>query len=420
VISIDPRRRAIAAVTLLVARAVYAYNWYDIGGVLPLVGARFAIGTVELGIVLAGFLAGAAIFQLPAGYAAMRWGSRTTSIAGIGAMGAFALGSAFSPGWVVLTLLRFGTGAGAAFFFAPALGLVTTYYPSGRRGFMIGAYNAAFSVGSGVGLFASAYLGPIVGWSFALGLGGGLLLAATVVTAVLLPGEPTVLRVAAREVRKASTPILRSRALWAVALGGSGLWGGYYIAAQYFVAFAHSVHPTWSLALAAAAPTVLLALEVAGGPIGGWHGERSRDMRRPLIAWGLLAGVVLALVPFLPLALEVGIFAPLGFSAGVAFALLYLLPTTFPEMTPSGMALGLALVNFVQILIGCGLAVAFAAVAASVGYTGAWLFAGVATVAFLPALAYARRTPGAGLAAGVVAADRSPGPTRADGEVLTS
>jgi predicted MFS family arabinose efflux permease len=386
VTEVDPRSRAVATGVLLSARVVYAYNWFDIGGVLPLVGTRFSIGTVDLGIVLASFLVGAAVFQLPAGYAAMRWGSRATSIVALGVMGAFALASAASPNWIVLALLRFGAGGGAAFFFAPALGLVTAYYPSGHRGFMVGAYNAAFSVGSGVGLFASALLGPTTGWALPIGLGGGLLLGVMATALFALPPTPDEARVPARWMWAESRPVLRSLGLWGVAIGGGGLWGGFYIAAQYFVAFAHQIHPSWSLALAAAAPTIMIAVEVAGGPIGGWFGERSRDMRRALVAWGVVAGVLLAAIPFLPLAAVVAAFAVLGFSNGVTFTLLYLIPTYLPQVTVNRVALGLAFVNFVQILIGSAIALGFALVASAIGYSGGWIFAGVATLAFLPAL----------------------------------
>ncbi len=384
-----PRERAVAAVTLLFARAVYAYTWYDIGGVLPLVGERLQAGTFALGVVLAGFLVGAAVFQLPAGYAAMRFGNRTTSIAALAVMGTFSLASAASPSWEVLTLLRFGAGGGAAFFFAPGMGLVTSYYPAGHRGVMIGGYNSAFSVGSAVGLFASAYLGPTYGWAFPLAIGGVLLLAGAVVSAVLLPATAPPRPGSARELWRASQPALRSRQLWAIALGGSGLWGGFYIAGQYFVSYAHAIHPAWALALAAAAPTLMIVVEVTGGPIGGWLGERSADRRRILLAWGLAAGLLLAAVPFLPLAEVLFAFAVLGFSEGVTFALLYLIPTYLPELAGNLFALGLAFENFVQILLGSALALGFALVASTVGYTYAWLFAGVSTVAFLPAVAYA-------------------------------
>lgn len=387
--AIDPQTRAVATWVLLVARVVYAFSWYNVGGVLPLIGDRFGVGTVELGIVLAAFLVGAAIFQLPAGYAALRWGNRTTAVAALGVMGVFSLASGFSPSWVVLAALRFGAGGGAAFFFAPALGLVTAYYPSGHRGFVVGGYNAGFSVGSGIGLFASAWLGPLLGWGFPLEVGGGLLIAISVGAALLLPTLPGEVKVPARGLWSASKPVLRSRGLWGVALGGGGLWGGFYIAAQYFVTFAHTFHPGWSLALAAAAPTVMIAVEVPGGPLGGWFGERSSDMRRGLVAWALVAGVLLVAVPFLSLSAELAAFAVLGFADGVTFTLLYLIPTYLPEVTAGRVALGLALVNFVQILIGSAIALGFAFVAESTGYLGAWAFSGLATLAFLPALGLA-------------------------------
>ncbi len=390
---IDPRRRAVAAWTLLFARAAYAFNWYDIGGVLPLVGDHFQIGTFDRGVLLAVFLVGAAVFQLPAGYAAMRWGNGPTSIGALAAMAAFALASAFSPSWVVLAALRFGAGAAAAFFFAPALGLIASYYPSGRRGFMIGAYNAAFSVGSGIGLFASAALGPTVGWALPLAVGGVALAVCTVTTIVFLPRLPEPTTVRASALWRDSLPVLRSRGIWAVALGGAGLWGGYYIAAQYFVNYAHTIHPAWSLALAATAPTVMIAVEVAGGPFGGWSGERSPDRRRLLAAWGIVAGLVLVAVPWVGLYAVLTLYVLLGFTAGVTFALLYLIPMYLPEVSGSRVALGLALVNFVQILLGSGMALGFAGIASSAGYGYAWLFAGVGSVAFLPALLFARGPP---------------------------
>jgi AAHS family 4-hydroxybenzoate transporter-like MFS transporter len=198
---------------------VYAFNWYNVGAVLPLIGSALGATTPELGVVLGGFLAGAGVFQLPAGLAAMRWGNRTVSIAALVIMGAFSLASAFSPNWMVLAALRFGAGAGAAFFFAPALGLVTSYYPVGSRGPVIGIYNAGFSLGSGVGLFAGAFLGAALGWSWALAIGGIGLLAAAAIAPLVLPRTEVVR--AFRSMRglwAASRPVLRSRDLWALAL----------------------------------------------------------------------------------------------------------------------------------------------------------------------------------------------------------
>ncbi len=360
------------------------------GAVLPLIGTDFSIGTERLGIVLGAFLAGAGIFQLPAGFAALRWGNRRVCLAALVIMGAFALASAFAPNWIVLAGLRFGVGAGAAFFFAPALGLVASYYPAGSRGPVIGLYNAGFSVGAGIGILAGAVLGEALGWPWALGIGGVALLVAAAAASVFLPPTAAPPSGSSRaEVWRAAAPLLRSRTLWSLALALTGLWAASYILAQYTVQFAATEHPGWSLTLAASLPTLLILIEVVGGPYGGWVGERAKGSRRLLVAWGIPAGVVIFLVPYLPFVGLLVVFGFFGFAVSVVFADLYLVPSYLPGMQPETLALSLALINGVQILLGSGLAIAFGFVAVDWGFTVAWYFAAIAALVALPVLALA-------------------------------
>lgn len=341
--------------------------------------------------MLGSFLAGAGVFQLPAGFAALRWGNRTVSIAALAIMGIFCLASAFSPNWIVLAILRFGAGAGAAFFFAPALGLVASYYPVGSRGPIVGLYNAGFSIGSGVGLFAGAFIGAVLGWSWALAIGGIALLVAMALAPLILPVTETLpSRRTLGELWAASRPVLRSRDLWALSLSYMGLWTAFYVAAQFFVQYAHSVHPGWTLALAAGLPTLMIAVEVLGGPLGGWLGERQMDMRVLLVVFGAGAGVAVLLIPFAGLDALVGVFAALGFLDGATFAVMYLLPTYLPETREEGLSLGLGLLNAIQIFVGSGLAIAFAFIATYAGYTDAWILAGLFGIAPLPLLLLVR------------------------------
>jgi MFS family permease len=359
--------------------------------VLPLVGSALGATTPQLGLVLGAFLAGAAVFQLPAGFAALRWGNRAVSIAALVIMGAFSLASAFSPDWVVLAILRFGAGAGAAFFFAPALGLVASYYPVGSKGPVVGLYNAGFSIGSGVGLFAGAFIGEAFGWGWALAIGGLALLGMAAVAPIVLPAVETVpSHRSLRALWTASRPILRSRDIWALSLSCMGLWAAFYVAAQYFVQYAHMVHPGWSLGLAAGIPTLMIAVEIPGGPLGGWLGERQVDMRALLAVCGISAAVLILLIPFASLEELWVVFAGLGFLDGAIFAVMYLLPTYLPETGGEGLALGLGLLNAIQICAGSALAIAFAFVATYVGYTVAWVIAGVIALAALPLLVLVR------------------------------
>ena len=358
------------------ARAIYAFSWYDIGAVPTLIESGLHIGVAQFGIILGSFLIGAAVFQLPAGLAAMRWGSRRVSLVALAVMGAFALASGFAPNWYVLAALRFGVGAGAALFFSPALGMVAGYFPAGSRGPVIGLYNAGFSAGAAAGLLLGAVIGTTLGWPWALGLGGVALLLAAGATSVFLPdvlARPP--RRTLSELLVSARPVLRSRALWFLALGLTGLWALYYIVAQFFVAYAGDVHPGWPLAVAVSLPTVMILVEIVGGPAGGLFGERTRDMRRPLLLAGVPSAAAVLLIPVLPIDALFVVFIFLGIAAGVSFAVLYLIPSYLPEVRGEGFSLALALINGIQILAGSALAIAFGFLAADLGYTVAWIFA---------------------------------------------
>ena len=382
-----PRDRRNAAVMLVIARVTYAFSWYNVGAVLPLIERGLNANTGELGIVLGAFLVGAGIFQVPAGFIALRWGYRTTSIFALLLMGSFCLASAASPDWVVLAILRFGAGAGAAFFFAPALGLVSAYYPAGSRGPMIGIYNSGFAVGATLGLFLGALIGTLEGWPWALAYGGAALLVMALGSAITLPRLPdegvpatwTATWAAAR-------PTLRSRNIWALALGMSGMWASFYIAAGYFVQFAHTIHPEWPVVVAAGIPAAMLLAQGFGGPIGGWIAERQSNLRRMLVLWSVAGAAGLALVPFVPLAALWPLFIFLGFADGVLFAVQYLIPTYLPEGHGNKTALAIGFLNSVQLFFGSLFAVVFGVMVGVVGYTTGWVFAGAVLVGFLPFL----------------------------------
>jgi len=389
VTELDPAHRRAAATMLVTARIVYAFNWYNVGAVLPLIGKGLSASTGQLGIVLGAFLVGAGIFQVPAGLWAIRHGYRSTSIFALGLMGTFSLVSAFSPTWVILALFRFGAGAGAAFFFAPALGLVSSYYPVGSRGPVIGIYNSGFSIGSGIGLFGGALIGAVAGWPWALAVGGIGLLIVCAGAALSLPPLPRPKAPAQwRDTWKIGRPILKSRNLWALSVGMAGIWAGFNIVGYYFVTFAHVVHPEWSIALAAGLPTAMIATEVFGGPIGGWFAERRADMRRILVIWTLVSGAGIVLIPFASLALLWPLLLFLGFADGVLFAVLYLVPTYLPEGREENSALAIGFLNSIQLFIGSLFTVVFGVLVGFVGYEVGWFFTGALCVVFLPLLLF--------------------------------
>ena len=376
-----------AAAALFVARVVYAFNWYNIGAVLPLIGSSLRLSTAELGVVVGAFLVGVGIFQIPAGFASLRWGARSVSLAGLTVMSLAGIASAFANGELALAGTRFLAGVGAAFFFSPALGLIASYFPPGQRGPIIGWYNGGFSIGGAVGLFGGALLGASYGWAAALGFGGVALLVTTAAAAAVLPAEPArTERRSVGELWADGRAILRSRSIWALSIALTGFWGAIYTVAQFFVKYAHDTHPEWGVGYPAALVAAVVIVAFPGGPVGGWLAELGYDRRVVIAAFGALASLMVLMIPFTPPLGLWAVFLVLGFVDGVVFAVLYLIPTYLPESGGSGLALGVGVINSIQVLLGSGLSVAFAVVAGASGYTTAWIFAGAISFATLPLL----------------------------------
>ncbi len=352
---------------------------------LGLIGTSLDANAAQLGIVLGAFLAGVGIFQVPAGVLALRWGSRRTALTGLLVMGIAGVACAFSTQILDLILLRFLAGVGAAFFFSPALSLVASYFPPGKRGPVIGLYNGGFSLGGAIGVTVGAAIGLRFGWQFALGLGGTALLVMVLYNWLVLPRESALQPTPDRsQVFRAVWGVVRSRSIWALSLAFTGFWAAMYIVAQDFVLFASKVHPTWGTQTAADIATVFILMSFPGGPLGGWLAERGWDRRWVLVIFAVGDGVLVASIPFVGLYLSAGLFVIMGLFDGIVFAVLYLIPSYLPETQGQGLALGIAAMNSIQVLLGSGIAIAFGYIAVLAGFTTAWIFVGVLTLVSIP------------------------------------
>jgi MFS family permease len=377
---------------LLVARLVYAYNWYNIGAVLPLLAVDLSVGTAQLGIVLGVFLVGVGIFQIPAGFASIRWGPRRVAILGLGVMGVAGIASAFSPDLFILAISRFVAGVGAALFFAPALALISRYFPPGERGPVIGLYNGAFSIGGAIGLFGGAAAGALEGWRFALGVGGVLLVLAGACMAWIIPPDSGLYKPSTlTELWRRGAGVLRSRSIWALAFALTGFWGAVYVVAQYLVQYAYEGHPGWGTSVAAALAAGVVFAAFPGGPVGGWLGERSADRRKVVALFSVLTGAMFFLIPVGPLVIVGVALILLGFFNGLVFSIQYLMPSYFTDTRDEGIALGIGFLNSVQVLVGSGIAIGFGYLTGPFGWTAAWIFAGAITLALLPLLLLVER-----------------------------
>ena len=356
---------------LIALRVGYAYNWYSIGPALPAIGSTFGVGPADWGLLVGVFLVGAGLLQVPAGFLARRYGARATSLAGVGLLALSAVVSALAPSFDFLVGARLGAGFGAALFFSPAIGLVASLYPPGRRGLPVGTFSSAFAAGAGLGVLGSSLLLPLLGWRGALAFGGLLLGALVLLAYPWIPrsaGAP-----APRPLRPARTlPVaLRHRGVWAIGIAFIGLEGATSATGQFIVPYGEAVEG-WSIALAGLVGMTFVLPSVFGGPVGGPMAERFSNHRRQLVALTLADGGLLAMLPFVGLDGAILLGVAFSFVYGMIYAIMYVLPHFWREVPSEEIPLAIGLLNSVQLAGGAAVPFLFGWIVSVRSYAFAW------------------------------------------------
>ncbi|MGP8072418.1 MAG: MFS transporter [Thermoplasmata archaeon] len=384
-------REANRATALLVAlRVGYAYNWFTVGPALPAIGVTFGVGPADWGVLVAIFLVGAGLFQVPAGLMARRYGARVVALAGVGLLALGAGASALAPNFASLLLLRLLAGVGAGLFFSPAIGLVASLYPEGRRGVPVGGFSSAFSAGAALGILGSSMLVPALGWRLALAAGGGGLAVIALAAWVLIPhaaGPPDPAPLPAR------TPVaFRMPGVWAIGLAFVGFEGATFATGQFVVPYGETILG-WSALLAGVIGMMFVLPSVVGGPVGGSFAERYRNHRTQFVVATLAGAAVLLAFPFAGVAAAIGIGVVFSFSYGFVYAVMYVIPHYWRELPRGEVPLAIGLFNSIQLAGGAGVSALFGWVVAVRGYSVGWTFLVGAIVLTLVALVALPATP---------------------------
>jgi len=394
---LDDRAVARSTVLLVALRIGYAYNWFDTGPALPSLGATFSVGPASLGLLVAMFLVGAGLLQVPAGFLALRYGARAVSIAGAALLALAGVASAFAPSFDALLALRLAAGCGAGLFFSPAIGLVASLYPAGRRGLPVGTFSSAFSTGAALGIVGSSLLIPEVGWR------GGLLVGGAVLAVLALAALVTIPRAAGaapspRPASRGPPRALTFPAVWIVGFAFVGVEGASFATGQFIVPFGESVRG-WSILLAGVVGMMFVFPSTFGGPVGGTVAERFRNHRTQFVVASVAGAAVLALVPFAGLLAAVLIGIVFSFAYGFIYAVMYVLPHFWRSLPPDEVPLAIGLFNSIQLSGGALVSFLFGWVVAVRSYSFAWEFLVVAmlgTLAVLAALPATERRGGDG------------------------
>ncbi|MBS1870648.1 MAG: MFS transporter [Actinobacteria bacterium] len=143
---------------LLLVGAVVLVDTMFFSAITPLLPTyvdRFDLSKAGAGVLSGSYAAGAVLGTLPAGWLAVRAGSRRTLLLGLSLMALSSVGFAFAGSIVVLDVTRLLDGIGGACAWAGGMGWLVSVTPSEQRGTTIGTAMSA--------ALAGVLLGPVLG-----------------------------------------------------------------------------------------------------------------------------------------------------------------------------------------------------------------------------------------------------------------
>ncbi len=131
---------------------------------LPSIGKEFAMDAVSLGWVATSYLLAAAVFLVPFGRIADIYGRKKIFTYGILIYTASSLLLATSTSGAMLISFRILQGIGGAMLFGTGVAILTSVFPIGERGKVLGINVAAVYLGLSLGPFLGGFLTQHFGW----------------------------------------------------------------------------------------------------------------------------------------------------------------------------------------------------------------------------------------------------------------
>jgi sugar phosphate permease len=153
---------------LCLAAAIAYVHRNSLGAAESAVRSDLQLSMHQMGLALSSFFWGYAVFQIPSGWLADRWGTRRLlsllALTWTVATAATALADGFSS----LLALRFIGGSAQAGIFCCATRTISQWFPSTERGITSGLLASSMSAGGALGAMATGILLPSLSWRWIL------------------------------------------------------------------------------------------------------------------------------------------------------------------------------------------------------------------------------------------------------------
>lgn len=388
------RRSAISSgtISLLIARIIYAINWFNIGSLFPFISKEFNQDVSYLGQLSGFFLLGIGLFQIPGGLFATKFGSRRSAILGILLSSIAVIISSLTTQIAVFVILRFIVGLGMAFFFSAGVTLITTYLGKRSEGTGIGLLNSFQAIGGIIGIFGWILVAEVLGWRLSLIMSGILGVAIGLTMIFLLPVETQVrTTISISLLRK----LLFSRYLVSlgVILTATQLaWG---LTVSFFVFYLidrMKISPEFAGIIS----SIPLIVYVFTSPITGKIYDKSNNSKWLLLIFSIMLGISIMmnsldnLTAVILSAIFVGFFATGGFT--IIYAITRKIESTTLTHGQEYATLNVSWINGISLMGISWVPVVFSLIINQAGYSIAWFIGGAITLILtIPILALSSR-----------------------------
>lgn len=365
-----------AVVSMILARIMYAVNWYNVGSIFSFLALDFGENVAGLGILTGSFYLGLGLGQVPGGIIAAKIGPRKTAIYGTTIASVACLMSGLASEFYQITVLRLVAGIGMAFVFAPGIALIAKYFGKGAEGLGVGVYNAMYYLGGVLGLFGWAVFASLFGWRLSLESSGVLGLITGLIMLLVLPNdnvnqEFSIKRSALLDVLTDGSLILLGMELFMIT-GGASLVTAIMI---YYMEETMQVGPALAGLIAGLAPILALVASL----LAGKNYDRRKQASRMIFFSGFVMAIGLMLASITTIyeatlsTLIVGFCSGAGSTAGFSAA-------REVKAGDEYEALAIGWVNSLQLYSGFVLPIIFSFIVVHSNYAAAWLIAGFCTL----------------------------------------
>lgn len=388
------RRSAISSgtISLLIARIIYAINWFNIGSLFPFISKEFNQDVSYLGQLSGFFLLGIGLFQIPGGLFATKFGSRRSAILGILLSSIAVIISSLTTQIAVFVILRFIVGLGMAFFFSAGVTLITAYLGKRSEGTGIGLLNSFQAIGGIIGIFGWILVAEVLGWRLSLIMSGILGIAIGLTMIFLLPVETQIrTTISISLLRK----LLFSRYLVSlgVILTATQLaWG---LTVSFFVFYLidrMKISPEFAGIIS----SIPLIVYVFTSPITGKIYDKSNNSKWLLLIFSIMLGISIMmnsldnLTAVILSAIFVGFFATGGFT--IIYAITRKIESTTLTHGQEYATLNVSWINGISLMGISWVPVVFSLIINQAGYSIAWFIGGAITLILtIPILALSSR-----------------------------